>query len=114
MPLAPISSQVPPDEADPNSVAVVIPSYNHAKYIERTLRSIFAQTLKPRELLVIDDGSTDGSPRIIESVLKEASFPAQLIVRDNRGLSATLNEGLARLLASDSELPTFFAYLGSD
>jgi alpha-1,3-rhamnosyltransferase len=120
MPFAPLQHQFPPDTGEPRSVSVVVPSYNHAKFIERTLRSIFAQTLPPRELLVIDDGSKDNSVHIIERILNDAPFRTELITRENRGLSATLNEGLLRLSDSglvtpDSRLPTsFFAYLGSD
>ncbi len=57
---------------------------------------------------MIDDGSSDDSPRIIETVLKQCPFPTELIVRPNRGLSATLNEGLERSRGD------YFAYLGSD
>jgi Glycosyltransferases, probably involved in cell wall biogenesis len=91
------------------SVSVLVPSYNHAPFIERTLRSIFAQTLKPKKLVVIDDGSKDESARIIEKILRECPFESDFIARENRGLSATLNEGFA--LCKDTE---FFAYLGSD
>jgi alpha-1,3-rhamnosyltransferase len=94
--LSPLQSKVGPDLGEPRSVFVVVPSYKHAKFIERTLRSIFAQTLQPKYLLVIDDGSTDDSPAIIERVLKDAPFPAELISRPNRGLSATLNQALGR------------------
>ena len=94
--------------ADPAAVSVVVPSYNHAQFIESTLRSIMKQTLQPAQLLVIDDGSSDGSPRIIERALKEYSFPCELVVRDNRGLCATLNEGFERTRGE------YFAYLGSD
>ena len=89
-------------------VAVVVPSFNHERYVERALRSIFAQSRLPDELLVIDDGSSDDSVRTIERVLAEAPIPAELIVRPNRGLSATLNEGLGRTSG------TLFAYLASD
>lgn len=89
-------------------ISVVVPSYNHAPFIAMTLRSIFRQTALPAELLVIDDGSIDGSPRIIEQSLKHAPMPAELIARNNRGLCATLNEALDR---TDGE---YFAYLGSD
>lgn len=99
------------DAGDPRSVAVLVPSYSHSKYVERTLRSIFSQTLKPVDLLVIDDGSKDDSPEIIERVLRDAPFPAALIARENRGLSATLNQGFAKLCAGPSR---FFAYIGSD
>ena len=89
-------------------VSVVVPSYNHAPFVAATLRSVFAQTHAPARLLVIDDGSRDNSPRVIESVLKDCPFPCELIARENRGLCATLNEGLGR---TDGE---YFAYLGSD
>ena len=89
-------------------VSVVVPSYNHAPFVERCLRSIMKQTCSPSELIVIDDGSSDGSPKIIEQILKECSFPCELIARQNRGLCATLNEGL------DRSRGNYFAYLGSD
>ncbi|MCA1623979.1 MAG: glycosyltransferase family 2 protein [Acidobacteria bacterium] len=91
-----------------SEVFTFVPSYNHAPFIERCLKSIIKQTLSPKKLLVIDDGSKDDSPRIIEKVLKNCPFDAELIVRENRGLCATLNEGFA---ASAGE---YFAYLGSD
>ena len=90
------------------SVFVLVPSYNHALFVERTLRSIFAQTLPPSKLLVIDDGSHDESVSIIEKVLADCPFEAEFIVRENRGLCATLNEGLSKTGGE------FFAYLGSD
>lgn len=89
-------------------VSVVVPSYNHALFIETTLRSIFNQTLPPTELLVIDDGSADGSPGLIEKVLKDCPLPCELIARSNHGLCATLNEGLSKTRGD------YFAYLGSD
>ncbi|MDT7542802.1 MAG: hypothetical protein QOE33_2706 [Acidobacteriota bacterium] len=92
-----------------NAVSVVVPSYNHAQFIERTLRSIFAQTLAPAGLLVIDDGSQDDSVRVIERALAACPFPCEFVARANRGLSATLNEGLAR-----GARGRYFAYLGSD
>lgn len=85
-----------------------MPSYNHAPFVAAALRSVLAQTVAPARLLVIDDGSRDGSPRIIEDALKDCPFPCELIARENRGLCATLNEGLAKTEGA------YFAYLGSD
>jgi alpha-1,3-rhamnosyltransferase len=102
------------DETEPTlngenaSVSVVVPSYNHAPFVEATLRSIMKQTLRPAKLLVIDDGSGDDSPRVIDRVLGECLFPCEFIARGNRGLSATLNEGFRRTHGD------YFAYLGSD
>src|SRR5437763_1934488 len=89
-------------------VSVVMPSYNHAPFIEAALRSVFKQTHAPARLLVIDDGSQDGSPRVVERVLSECPFTCEMIARENRGLCATLNEGLAKTRGR------YFAYLGSD
>ncbi len=89
-------------------LTVLIPSYNHEPFVERSLLSIFAQELQPNKLIVIDDGSKDESVKIIESVLKDCPFEYEFIARENRGLCATLNEGFAK---TDSE---YFAYLGSD
>jgi alpha-1,3-rhamnosyltransferase len=92
----------------PPTVSVVVPSYNHARFIEATLRSIMKQTLWPAQLTVIDDGSSDDSTAVIEKVLDDCPFPCELVARDNRGLCATLNEGFARTRGD------YFAYLGSD
>lgn len=89
-------------------VSVLVPSYNHAPFIEQCLKSIFKQTLAPDKLLVIDDGSKDESPQIIERLLKECTFPSELIVRPNKGLCATLNEGFEKTTGD------YFAYIGSD
>ena len=91
-----------------SEVSVLVPSYNHAPFIERTLRSIFAQTLKPKKLIVIDDGSKDESVEIIRRVLLDCPSENEFLQRENRGLCATLNEGFARVTGE------YFAYLGSD
>lgn len=89
-------------------VSVLVPSYNHAPFIEPTLRSIFAQTLQPEKLIVIDDGSKDESAEKIEEVLRDCPCDFEFIRRENHGLCATLNEGYAKLQSK------YFAYLGSD
>lgn len=89
-------------------VSVVVPSCNHATFVEKALRSIFRQSSPPAELLVIDDGSADDSPKVIERALHDCPFPCELIVRANRGLCRTLNEGLQKTRGD------YFAYLASD
>jgi alpha-1,3-rhamnosyltransferase len=93
---------------EPTTVSVVVPSYNHAQFVAAALHSIMKQTLCPAQLLVIDDGSSDDSPKVIERVLSDCPFPCELVTRDNRGLCATLNEGFERTSGD------YFAYLGSD
>ena len=92
-----------------SDIFVLIPSYNHASFIEHCIRSVIRQKLAPTKLLIIDDGSNDGSPAIIDAILKDCPFNAELIVRENRGLCATLNQGFSMCGSS-----RYFAYLGSD
>lgn len=77
-------------------VSVVIPTYNHASYIERSLESIYAQTYRNLELIIIDDASSDGSPDIIREKLRGCHLPHRFVARDtNLGAHATLNEAIA-------------------
>ncbi len=91
-----------------SEVFVAVPVYNHAAYIEKCLRSIIEQTYQPIKLLVIDDGSTDGTAEVVKRVLQDCPFGSELISRENRGLCATLNQVLS--LSSGK----YFAYVGSD
>ena len=92
-----------------SEISVVVPSFGHAT-IHRAARCVLfsRQTYRIKKLLVIDDGSSDASVEVIEKTLADAPFDAELIARENRGLCATLNEGLSKT-AGD-----LFAYLGSD
>lgn len=90
------------------TVSVFIPSYNHSLYIKDTLEAVFNQTYQPLELIVIDDGSSDNSPEIIKKALAECPFESRLIVRPNKGLPATINEGL------ELSRGEFFAVIASD
>jgi raffinose-raffinose alpha-galactotransferase len=78
------------------AVSVFVPSYNHERFVEACLRSVFAQTYQPDLLLVIDDGSSDDSVHIIDRVLEDCPFATEFVVRANRGLGATLNEAASR------------------
>jgi alpha-1,3-rhamnosyltransferase len=59
-------------------------------------------------LVVIDDGSTDNSVKVIERMLRECPFDSEFVSRENRGICATLNQGF-RMTTGE-----YFAYLGSD
>lgn len=77
------------------AVTVVIPVYNTEPYVEQTLRSIMKQTLRQIEILVVDDGSTDGSPDILRRLAAEDAR-IRLHTQPNRGLSEARNAGLDR------------------
>ncbi|WP_249044201.1 glycosyltransferase [Streptomyces nodosus] len=72
-------------------VTVLVPAYNEAKCIENTVRSLMASE-HPVEVIVIDDGSSDGTARIVEDL----RLPGVRVVRQhNAGKPAALNRGLA-------------------
>jgi len=75
-------------------VSVIIASYNHAEYVEASIRSVMAQTYPDIELLVVDDGSKDDSVERISRLQQEFGFDFR--VQANQGLSRTLNEAIAR------------------
>lgn len=76
-------------------LCVVIPSYNHARYIEEALDSVLAQSWRPAEIRIIDDGSTDSSPELLQR-LRLARYGVSVHCRENRGAHATINEGIER------------------
>lgn len=77
-----------------SGVAVIVPCYNHERYVMRALESVFAQSHRDIELVVIDDGSHDESAEIAQKTLARSPFPYRLVKRENRGAAATINEGI--------------------
>ena len=71
-------------------VSVVIPVYNGARTIGRALKSVFAQTFRDFEIIVVNDGSTDDTA----SVLAGYGDRIQVVSQSNRGVSAARNAGL--------------------
>ena len=74
-------------------VSVIIPIYNTAAYLRKALDSICDQTLKELEIILIDDGSTDGSRGIIEEYA-ERDARIRWYAQPNQGLSVARNRGL--------------------
>ncbi|HSX59236.1 MAG TPA: glycosyltransferase [Tahibacter sp.] len=74
-------------------VSVIIPSYNHARYIGRAIDSVLAQTYAPIELIVIDDGSRDDSAAVIAGLAQRHGFRA-VLNPENRGQSHVVNQAL--------------------
>src|SRR5256885_11934472 len=86
-------------------VSIVIPAYNHAPYLPETIESVLRQTYQNWELLIIDDGSTDATPEIVQRYSDARIRPYR---QENHGLSATVNRGIE--LAHGE----YFAFLPSD
>ena len=74
------------------SIVAVIPLYNGARYIEEALHSVLAQRLKPNEIIVINDGSTDDGPAIVERMAID--HPITLLHKQNGGQSSARNLGI--------------------
>lgn len=88
------------------NIAVVIPTYNRATLLMRALESVAQQSLKPKEVIVVDDGSEDDTAELVKQ-----RFPkVTLLQQDNRGVSSARNLGIqstsadwVALLDSDDE-----------
>ena len=87
------------------TISVIIPLYNKTSYIARAINSVLSQTFTDFELIVVDDGSTDGGGDIIR---RYADPRVRLIVQENAGVSAARNRGVAE---AKSE---FVAFLDAD
>ena len=74
-------------------VSVVIPVYNSEKFLEECLDSILTQTYQNIEIIVVDDGSTDSSPDILERY----SDKINIISQKNQGLASALNLGISKM-----------------
>ena len=99
---------------DDTLVSIILPTYNRASFIGAALDSVFAQTYGHWELVVVDDGSTDGTVDVLK---RYDDSRIRYFHQDNQGVSAARNAGIGRcggemiaLLDSDDEwLPTKLA-----
>ena len=86
------------------SVSVVIPAYNCARYIGETLESVLKQSYRPCEIIVVDDGSTDDTQRVLEKYRNHIIY----IHQENAGEPAARNTGIRRARGE------FIAFLDAD
>ncbi|MEX2512908.1 MAG: glycosyltransferase family A protein [Cyclobacteriaceae bacterium] len=75
-------------------VSIIIPVYNKAAYIRETLDSAMGQTYSHTEIILIDDGSTDGSFEILNEYLKKYPNKINLLDQENKGVSVATNVGI--------------------
>lgn len=89
-------------------VSVVMPAYNAARYIEASIRSVQAQSITDWELLVVVDGSADGTLKIVQRLAEEDARVRVLINGRNLGTAKSRNRGVAEAKGD------WIAFLDSD
>lgn len=90
-------------------VSVIIPVYNAEKTLQESLDSLRAQTFRDFELVFVDDCSTDNSPQLMESFLRESGLPGRILRQEvNGGVAAARNRGL------DAAQGEYLAFLDAD
>jgi len=97
--------------AEYQMVSVIIPTYNRALLIKESIQSVFNQTHRPIECLIIDDGSTDNTAQVIgnlQTKLATIDFKLIYIKQDNSGAPAARNNGIKNASGE------FFQFLDSD
>ena len=90
------------------AVSIIMPVYQVELYVERAIESVLAQTLQEKELILVDDGSTDASGQICDRYALAYPDIIQVIHQDNQGLGLARNRGVA---AARGE---YIAFIDSD
>lgn len=89
-------------------ISIIVPVYNVKNYLEKCLNSLVNQSLQEIEILVVNDGSTDGSQTIIDDFQKKYPQKIKAFTKDNGGLSDARNFGL------DKAVGEFIAFVDGD
>ncbi len=91
-----------------HTVSVVIPNYNGGKYIKDAIESVLNQTYPIKEIIIVDDCSSDNSKIIIKSYASKYRNIKAIFLKENRGVSHARNIGIAQVTTD------YFSYLDSD
>lgn len=76
-------------------ISVALCTYNGARYLEQQLRSILNQSYSPYEMIISDDGSTDNTVGLVESICREASFPVRIFLnKSNKGIKENFEKAI--------------------
>ena len=89
-------------------ISVVVPAYNVEKYLERCLDSILEQSYSNLEVIVVDDGSTDGTGKIVQRYMDADERIVSINHGENRGLFQ------ARITGSELATGDYIAFVDSD
>jgi glycosyltransferase involved in cell wall biosynthesis len=95
-------------DPEPPLVSVLMPAYNHESFVREAIESVWAQTHRNLELLVIDDGSTDSTLQIVRSLQPGSRVPMHVEAQPNQGIAPTLNRLVSRAKGE------WLAFLSSD
>ena len=89
-------------------ISVIIPVYNTEKYIEKCLESLAKQTMQDFEVIIVNDGSTDNSKKVIKDYMKNSNLDIRYLEKENGGLASARNYGVERALGK------YISFLDSD
>jgi len=92
----------------PPEVSVIIPAYNAEKYISEAIESVFSQTYKNLEVIVVDDGSIDNTALIVKDQIDKFPISIRYYYQKNRGPAAARNKGIEEARGG------YVAFLDSD
>jgi len=87
-----------------SKVSVIIPTYNCVNYLLSAMESVFAQTYQDFEVIVVDDGSTDGTREVLSPYTDKIKY----IYQENRGVSSARNRGVRESVGE------YIAFLDAD
>lgn len=85
-------------------VSVIIPCYNYAYFLEECIESVIGQTYIPKEIIIVDDCSIDGSPDVIRKLERKYNIVKGVFQKENGGVSRARNKGV---IEATSEYVTF-------
>jgi glycosyltransferase involved in cell wall biosynthesis len=89
-------------------ISVIVPTYNRVQFLGRALSSIANQTLKCAEIIVVDDGSTDGTSELLETFSPNSGMVLNILNQPHQGVASARNMGIA---AAENDI---IAFLDSD
>lgn len=90
------------------SVDVIIPVFNGEKFVADAIQSAAEQTYLPKRIIVVDDGSTDGTVEVVERLIRQVSVSVVLLRKENGGPNSARNLGLKQATSE------FVAFLDAD